>query len=236
MEVDVEKGDRGRSPYPVKDGLRSDQEAPGAVGNARSAPDPAPAPSRARHLAHGDPQQRLELLPDPAHSRAQRLGAQPAAGGTDDGPRLSAARASQHIFVTVTPCAAPQRAQRVSSPHCRAGEQARATRAVVDTDEGGRSSGAFGAPATVRTPRLPPPSVCSSTARARRTNSSEKRPVRGSAPLRSTRSREAQPWRSPGPDDDRTVAGGSVTGGTGDTSRHAAPSRRARSTTTSTAL
>ena len=216
MQVDVEKDDGGRSPHPVQDGLGAD-ENPG-IGRRRVAVlrlSPACATSWTRHLAPGDAEQRLELLAEPADPRPHGAGAQPAACGADDRTDVAAARAPQRVFVGLAGGRAPHRAHRASSPH-GAREQARATLAVVHADEQSVRLFEDGA--------------------GRCTNSSEKRPVRGSAPRRSTRSRKAQPLRSPAPGAVSTVAGGSVTGGTGDTSRHAASSRRARSTTTSTAL
>ncbi len=218
VQVDVEEGDAGRAAHPVQDGFGPHEDR--RVGHRRSRrtrrrrpPRPPLSPSNAASSS------RSRLTP-----ARKRLHAQTATARAHDGPRLAAARTAQHLLVVRMP-RLPRRSGHSEPARRSAGRRAAARR-----------------PCGCRRRRAAPgrgPPRSSRTVRASRTNSSENKPVRGSAPRRSTRSKAGQPdrsWLRASAKVRSPPRAARLTGGTGEARMHGAPSRAARSTTTSTAL
>ena len=128
VEVDVEEGHRRGAAHPVQHGLGSDERGCRGEGLLLAATGPG-------HLPDLDPEERRQLLAQPAHTGPQRLHAQPSAGDAHERPGLTAARARQDLLV---PRPAGRRAAAGTTgqfPAVPARQQAGAARAVVHAHE-----------------------------------------------------------------------------------------------------
>ena len=206
------KATSGRVAHPVQHRLGADQHDRGRI--AVGGPPPAP---RSRSPRRRGAEQGGQLLASPGHPDPQRLQPSAPAGRAHRRPVGAAAprqrsTACGHVLAT----AAPHRVQRASSPQ-RAQASSRAR------------------PVRLRTQRVTRPSPRSSrgadwatsrrrTARSRGSSRGGRPPRAGAQPARSpsARWRRRERLRRPG-----------RPAGTGEASRHGAPSRRARSATTS---
>ena len=217
VQIDVEEGDARGAAHPVQDRLGPHEH--GRVGHRVST-----GRDGAGYLADLCPEQRGELLAQPAHTGAQRLHAQAATGHAHDGPRLAAARTAQYLFAARMlgrRAAAGTAGQLATVP---AGEKPCAARAVVDAHERSAGPGRRVVEHGTGQPDELLGEQAGSGVGAAPVHPLEGRanPIApGSAPARRFADPPARPW---------------LTGGIGEARMHGAPSRRARSTTTSTAL
>ena len=162
MEVDVQKGHRGGSTHPMQDGFGAhEHRRTGRLRRARR----RPRLRRRRLCSSAATSSRRRVTP--ARSVFMRRST---ARRADQGAFLLATRAVQQLAPTWRTAAPQLRALRQLPAARQASRRARPVRSYTHT----------------RGPRRAINSGSSSTDRASRTNSSENRPLRGSAPRRST--------------------------------------------------